>query len=117
MPIYEYSCSKCGEFEVTQRITANPLRRCPSCKGKVKKLISNTSFQLKGSGWYATDYAKKASGSESSAGDGESKKSETTADTKSETKSEAKSDSKVAAKKDSKGSKDATGKGAGAKAA
>ncbi len=59
MPIYEYHCQKCGHFEVTQKITDNPLNRCPTCKGKVKKLISHTSFQLKGSGWYVTDYARK----------------------------------------------------------
>jgi putative FmdB family regulatory protein len=59
MPIYEYACPKCGEFEVTQRITEEPLKKCPTCKSKVRKLISSTSFQLKGSGWYVTDYAKK----------------------------------------------------------
>ncbi|HXV81139.1 MAG TPA: zinc ribbon domain-containing protein [Candidatus Binatia bacterium] len=59
MPIYEYQCQKCGTFEATQRITEKPLVKCPTCKGKVKKLISNTSFQLKGTGWYITDYARK----------------------------------------------------------
>ena len=59
MPIYEYRCDKCGDFEVRQKITDQPLSRCPTCKGKVRKLISNTSFQLKGSGWYLTDYARK----------------------------------------------------------
>jgi len=59
MPIYEYKCQRCGDFEVTQRITGKPLSRCPTCKAKVKKLISNTSFQLKGSGWYVTDYPRK----------------------------------------------------------
>ncbi len=59
MPIYEYACERCGTFEVTQRITDKPLRRCPTCKGRVTKLISSTSFQLKGSGWYVTDYAGK----------------------------------------------------------
>lgn len=87
MPIYEYQCQKCGTFEATQRITDKPLGKCPTCKGKVKKLISNTSFQLKGTGWYVTDYARKgqngdAKGSESSKPSGESKsetkKSETT---------------------------------------
>lgn len=58
MPIYEYRCQQCGDFEVTQKIKDKPLARCPGCKGKVKKLISNTSFQLKGTGWYVTDYAK-----------------------------------------------------------
>jgi putative FmdB family regulatory protein len=62
MPIYEYQCVKCGQFEITQKITDRPLGRCPTCKGKVKKLISNTSFQLKGTGWYATDYARKDQG-------------------------------------------------------
>lgn len=65
MPIYEYSCPKCGVFETTQRITEDALKKCPTCKSKVRKLISNTSFQLKGSGWYVTDYAKKGSGKES----------------------------------------------------
>jgi putative FmdB family regulatory protein len=73
MPIYEYLCPKCGEFEFTQRITEPPLKKCPTCKGKVKKLISNTSFQLKGSGWYVTDYGGKKSGAkETAAKDGAS---------------------------------------------
>jgi putative FmdB family regulatory protein len=59
MPIYEYDCPSCGTFEVSQKITEKPLRRCPTCKGKVTKLISSTSFHLKGSGWYVTDYAGK----------------------------------------------------------
>lgn len=59
MPVYEYSCAKCGTFEVSQRITDKPLRRCPSCSAKVQKLISSTSFHLKGSGWYVTDYGGK----------------------------------------------------------
>jgi putative FmdB family regulatory protein len=58
MPIYEYRCEKCGDFERTQRITDEPLQRCPTCRRKVRRLISNTSFQLKGSGWYVTDYAR-----------------------------------------------------------
>jgi len=56
MPIYEYQCDNCGVFEVSQRITEDSLKKCPTCKAKVKRLISNTSFMLKGSGWYATDY-------------------------------------------------------------
>ncbi len=58
MPIYEYQCVKCGTFELMQRITESPLRKCPTCKGKVERLMSRTSFVLKGSGWYATDYAR-----------------------------------------------------------
>jgi len=60
MPIYEYTCNKCGVFEVMQKITEAPLKKCPTCKGKTERIISNTSFVLKGSGWYATDYAKKS---------------------------------------------------------
>ena len=59
MPVYEYRCQQCGDIEVTQKITDKSLTRCPTCKGKVKKLISNTSFQLKGTGWYITDYSRK----------------------------------------------------------
>lgn len=58
MPIYEYKCSKCGVFEAMQGIKEGPFRKCPTCKGKVERLISRGSFILKGSGWYATDYAK-----------------------------------------------------------
>src|SRR5207247_11323154 len=88
MPIYEYQCQKCGTFEVTQRITEKPLGKCPNCKGKVKKLISNTSFQLKGTGWYVTDYARKDKG----AGKGENGAKSST-DSKSESKSESKTES------------------------
>ena len=61
MPIYEYQCSKCGEvFEAFQKISDNPLTECKFCHGRVEKLISHSSFQLKGSGWYLTDYARKS---------------------------------------------------------
>ena len=64
MPIYEYQCSKCGEvFEAFQKITDSPLTKCKLCQGKVEKLFSQSSFQLKGSGWYLTDYARKNSSS------------------------------------------------------
>ena len=62
MPIYEYRCERCGIFEEMQRITDAPLERCPKCQRKVRRLISSTSFQLKGTGWYATDYARAGSG-------------------------------------------------------
>jgi putative FmdB family regulatory protein len=70
MPIYEYHCKKCGDFEVMQKMSDAPLSECPTCHRKVNKLISSTSFQLKGSGWYVTDYARKGS---SSGGKGEKK--------------------------------------------
>lgn len=60
MPIYEYLCTDCGEeIEVIQNITDKPLKKCEKCEGKLKRLMSNNAFHLKGSGWYKTDYAPK----------------------------------------------------------
>ncbi len=97
MPIYEYQCKKCGEFEVTQRITEAPLKQCPTCRGRVTKLISSTSFQLKGGGWYVTDYGRKDSGgkataseskgAESKGGDSKSSESKSSESKSSDTKS------------------------------
>ena len=67
MPIYEYSCAKCGKtIEVIQKMSSRPLRTHADCGGKLTKLISQSAFQLKGTGWYVTDYAKKSQGSEES---------------------------------------------------
>lgn len=60
MPIYEYECSKCqAHVEVMQKMTDKPLKKCRKCGGRLEKQWSPTSFQLKGSGWYVTDYAAK----------------------------------------------------------
>jgi putative FmdB family regulatory protein len=61
MPIYEYICRACGhEFEVMQKVSDDPLKKCPHCgRLKLQKMISNTSFQLKGEGWYVTDFRDK----------------------------------------------------------
>jgi len=57
MPIYEYQCESCGrQFEVMQRMTEPLIAMCERCGGHVRKLISQTSFVLKGTGWYVTDY-------------------------------------------------------------
>ena len=58
MPTYEYECRKCGcRFERFQSITAEPLKRCPKCRGKVKRLISaGAGIIFKGAGFYVTDY-------------------------------------------------------------
>ncbi|MEN8262345.1 MAG: FmdB family zinc ribbon protein [Nitrospirota bacterium] len=57
MPIYEYQCTKCSKkIEVIQKMTDKPLTECGSCGGELKKLITNSSFVLKGDGWYVTDY-------------------------------------------------------------
>lgn len=87
MPIYEYSCQKCGaRLEVMQKITDKPLKRCKSCGGKLEKEWSTSSFQLKGSGWYVTDYAAKKPG----AGEKESStKSESTSKTDGATETKA----------------------------
>ncbi|HJW69255.1 MAG TPA: zinc ribbon domain-containing protein [Candidatus Binatia bacterium] len=105
MPIYEYRCEKCGDFEQTQRISDPPLDRCPTCRRKVRRLISNTSFQLKGSGWYVTDYARAGKnggkdGAKDSAKDSSasSDTSSSTSDTKTETKSGSKTESKTESK-------------------
>ena len=58
MPIYEYACQACGHaLEVIQKMSDAPLKDCPACgKPQLKKLMSASGFQLKGSGWYATDH-------------------------------------------------------------
>ena len=62
MPIYEYQCQKCREVtEAMQKFSDSPLTQCPSCRGELKKMISHSSFHLKGSGWYVTDYSRKGS--------------------------------------------------------
>jgi putative FmdB family regulatory protein len=68
MPIYKYTCEKCGSHvEVIQKVSDPPLKRCSKCRGKLAKAVSRTSFQLKGSGWYATDYPATKSASEKKA--------------------------------------------------
>lgn len=60
MPLYEYKCRKCKSvLEVLQKINEPPLKKCPTCEGPLKKIISSSAIQFKGSGWYVTDYAKK----------------------------------------------------------
>ena len=63
MPIYEYACSECSNhIEAFQKISDEPLTVCPECGGELSKLISSTSFVLKGGGWYADGYASSAEG-------------------------------------------------------
>jgi putative FmdB family regulatory protein len=104
MPIYEYACDKCGhEFEAEQRITEAPLKSCPACRGrKVRRLISRTSFVLKGSGWYSDLYSSPgAKPDKPDKGDsGGAKPSESKTEPKSEP---AKSDTKTDTKTDSSG--------------
>lgn len=70
MPIYEYTCQKCGRhLEVMQKMSDKPLTRCPECKGKLEKIFSQTSFQLKGSGWYVSDYTSRGKAEKSEKSD------------------------------------------------
>ncbi len=61
MPIYEYQCEGCHhQFEVIQKISAEPVKECPQCfENKAVRLVSAPGFQLKGTGWYATDFKDK----------------------------------------------------------
>jgi len=117
MPIYEYRCEHCGDFEEMQRITDAALTKCPRCKRKVRRLISNTSFQLKGSGWYVTDYARSgANGKKKDTGDAGTttdSKSESKGEAKGEAKGESKSESKSESKADTKAAKSTAKPGSG----
>lgn len=76
MPIYEYRCRRCSEVtERIQGISDRPLSKCPSCGGKVERLMSSGAFILKGTGWYATDYANKGNGNGNGRGGGKGKPS------------------------------------------
>ena len=97
MPIYEYRCNVCGHAEEhLQKVSEPPLSVCPACgKPEYRKQLSAAGFQLKGTGWYATDFK---GGSKKPA----DKKTDTKGDTKSDTKSDTKGDSKTESKPDSK---------------
>ena len=61
MPFYEYKCNKCGKvFELLQSIKSDPISVCIACGGQVERLVSRSSFQFRGSGWYVTDYRGKS---------------------------------------------------------
>ena len=88
MPIYEYRCSACNhQEEFLQKLSDPVLTQCPSCgKPTFEKQLSAAGFQLKGSGWYATDFKSKAKPAE--------KPAETKTETKTETKPESKPETK-----------------------
>lgn len=81
MPIYEYECKSCGKkFEVFQKSTDAPSAKCPGCEATAERIISQTSFTLKGGGWYKDGYSSKGGkssdkGCSCSGGCGHSKKS------------------------------------------
>jgi putative FmdB family regulatory protein len=101
MPIYEYRCEACGhQDEHLQKLSESPLSECPKCgKPVYKKLLSAAGFQLKGSGWYATDFRNKGGKPAEKKADA---KTDTKTDGKTDTKTDAKNDTKTETKTDSK---------------
>jgi putative FmdB family regulatory protein len=89
MPIYEYRCSSCGhELEALQKFSDAPLTACPACsRDSLVKLISAAGFQLKGTGWYATDFKSSSAAKPAAKVEGESKPAEAKAEAKSDTAS------------------------------
>jgi putative FmdB family regulatory protein len=97
MPIYEYRCEECGHQEDhLQKVSEKPLSKCPACGKKAyKKMLSAAGFQLKGSGWYATDF--KTTGKKSAEKKADLGKTDSKSDSKSDGKAESKSETKKAA--------------------
>lgn len=109
MPLYEYQCKKCKHrLEKIQMFSDKPLKKCPECGGALEKLISQSSVQFKGSGWYVSDYGRKgASGPVSPSSSDSDSSAKLTSDTKGgketkETKKEEKPKAETAAKKTKK---------------
>jgi putative FmdB family regulatory protein len=100
MPLYEYMCHRCGKtIETLQRFSDEPLTVHEDCGGELEKLISRSAFQLKGSGWYATDYAHGSkTGTEASTNGSTESKTENKTESKSESKTESKSETKTETK-------------------
>jgi putative FmdB family regulatory protein len=134
MPLYEYECGACGHrFEIIQKFSDAPITECPTCRGTLRKLQSAPAFQLKGTGWYATDYPKagqppadkdsggstdSASGAQGAAKDDKSEKTERsdkaekTGTTEKKTESTEKTDKSAPAKDSSSSSSTAGSKAA-----
>ena len=101
MPLYEYECEKCGKyFEKIEKLGGPHLKKCPSCSGRVERLMSAPAIQFKGSGWYVTDYARASNrGAEKTDAGGASEKSDSKAETKTDAKTETKTASESKEKK------------------
>ena len=104
MPIYEYECRKCkAHTEAFQKVADKPLTKCPKCGGRLDKLISSPAIQFKGSGWYVTDYAGKATKGDKSESEAKTEKSEKSDTKATKESSPAKKDDKPSAPKASSG--------------
>jgi len=103
MPMYEYKCGACGHrLEALQKFSDKPLKACPKCKKqKLVRLVSSSSIQFKGTGWYVTDYARKSSPEKSSSEKGGAEEKSTPKESKAEAVAETK-DAKPAASADGK---------------
>ena len=104
MPIYEYRCSACGHQEDhLRKLSDAPLTRCPACgKKKYEKQLTAAGFQLKGSGWYASDFKGGKKETEAKPDAKPEAKAEARTETKTETKSETKTETKTEAKAEKK---------------
>ena len=99
MPIYEYRCEDCEQlFEEWQSGFEEKALDCPMCGGRAGRIMSNTSFVLKGSGWYTTDYCKSEASGGNGASDNGSNGSTSKADAKSDSKPDAKAKPDTASK-------------------
>jgi len=87
MPTYEYECTNGHTFEVVQRITEDPLKRCKVCRAKATRLISAANFILKGGGWYSDGYSSSKSGGDSAKSGGDSAAKTSSTESKTESKS------------------------------
>ena len=95
MPLYEYKCTKCGSvFEILQKVNDLPLKKCIRCQGSVKKLVSPSALQFKGSGWYVTDYGSKGKQAPDPKGEDETKKDKSTTTEKKSPSSDSSSEKK-----------------------
>ena len=93
MPIYEYECLQCGRIEeALQKFSDKSLTKCRHCSGKLQRLVSRSSFHLKGTGWYATDYANKSRSSSPATGSQKAKDAPSTKDSSKSTKASKQSD-------------------------
>jgi putative FmdB family regulatory protein len=93
MPIYEYECLQCGQIEeALQKFSDRSLSKCRHCSGKLQKLVSRSSFHLKGTGWYATDYANKSGKPSPSASSKKTKDAPSKKDSSKSTKASKQSD-------------------------
>jgi len=96
VPLYEYKCEKCGKLvEKIEKFEGPHLKKCPSCGGKVERLMSPPAIQFKGSGWYVTDYARSSSRGADKSDGGAAEKSGRKVEAKGESKTETKQETKT----------------------